>query len=164
MLPRANQFPPHSISAWRGSSAVARTLLIAALAACKSTSTIHDGPIRLQPGVWTTVSTKPFHVSGPRSELCLEVDTDASQRWIIDTLIGPGGVAINIRLRIGADSGAMVNLDAPGTLRGAGKPFLCFRQVSQMGDRTFHRVDLLSKSPTVVRSITWWSGKASAFL
>jgi hypothetical protein len=121
--------------------------------------------VRLPAGVWTTVATSAFRTSGPDGELCVELGgTDTNEPLPPGVIIGEGGRRVTLEGRVGGDTGSTVTLGRPNTLLSDEKHYLCFEQTSQMKDRTFRQVEILASGPTVVRSITWWSGKRRAFL
>lgn len=142
----------------------ASTLLLAIVGGCDTERTIRDGPLEFPGGVWTNVPTSEFRVSGPDSDLCLEVDGakyDMLPQPGVLTKVGGGTVTVEGRLVTDSEP---ITLAHPNTLSGGSWLSLCFPESPQMGDRTFHTVQIRATAPLTVRKITWWSGKRRPLL
>ncbi|HEX7794240.1 MAG TPA: hypothetical protein VF456_07820 [Vicinamibacterales bacterium] len=143
----------------------ASTLLLVIVTGCDTEKAIQDGPLQLPAGVWTSVSTNEFRVSGPDGDLCLEMD--GAQYELLPMQAGVlrkvGGGTVTAEGRLVLDSQSIA-FAKPNSLSGGGGKRICFPQSPQMGDRTFHTVEIRPTAPLTVRKIIWWSGKRRPFL
>jgi hypothetical protein len=140
-------------------------LLLAFVAGCDSSKTIHDGPVQLPGGAWTSIPTSEFRASHPDIELCIELDGTYDDPGTLQSgvLARSDGGLVTAESRIVNDAGRVIALPRPGTLWQGKRASLCFRQRIDSAGPPFHRAEIRPTAPLTIRRITWFTGERRPF-
>lgn len=133
------------------------------LLGCERTQLLQSDPITLTPNKWTSVGATLMRVTGPQSELCLEVPSEFEFADTAQLLVRSGNGPIALRGRLIRSDGTVLDSLDVG-FRSGERMRVCFLANGRPRGEEYREAQLTATDSVVVRDIRWWSGEHRGIL